>query len=144
MTRNKLYALSGLLAVLGGVLLFAGLMLLHKNIRDHLDDSYRRYATDADGARYECSGSPNQVANDIAGYAEPEARAGDATGSQYLRDSDDIVIVGPDGGHPCSVRVEDTDARYSHGSFVYLGPGFTPGSPAGGSGGSSGGPGDVK
>ncbi|MDF2583612.1 MAG: hypothetical protein K0R33_2255, partial [Mycobacterium sp.] len=56
----------------------------------------------------------------------------------------DIVIVGPDGRYPCSVRVEDINSRYSGGGFIFLGPGFTPGSPAGGSGGSSGGPGGTK
>lgn len=107
--------------------------MLQKNIRDHLHKNYRQYATDADGARYECKGSPKSVADDIAGYARPEARASNS-GNEYLRYSDDIVIVGPDGNYPCSIRSEDVNAGYSHGSFVYLGPGFSPGSPAGSSG----------
>lgn len=62
----------------------------------------------------------------------PRAADGD---SQYLRYGDDIVIVGPDGDRPCSIRVEPLSAGYNHGSFIFLGPGFTPGSPCGGSGG---------
>ena len=71
------------------------------------------------------------------------ARASSA-GSQYLRYDDAIVTVGPDGPHSCSVRVEDLAAGYSHGAFIFLGPGFYPGSPAHGSGGSTGGPGGAK
>ena len=71
-------------------------------------------------------------------------RAPSSAGSQYLRYDDAIVTVGPDGPHPCSVRVEDLAAGYSHGAFIFLGPGFYPGSPARGSGGSTGGPGGAK
>ena len=83
------------------------------------------------------------VADEIAAYDAPEARASDR-GTEYLRYNDDIVTVGPEGQYPCSIRVEDTGARYSGGGFIFLGPGFIPGSPAGGSGGSSGGPGGTK
>ncbi|MEQ0669918.1 DUF4247 domain-containing protein, partial [Mycobacterium tuberculosis] len=51
-----------------------------------------------------------------------------------------IVTVGPDGTYPCIIRVENLSAGYNHGAYVFLGPGFTPGSPSGGSGGSPGGP----
>jgi hypothetical protein len=54
------------------------------------------------------------------------------------------VIVGPDGNRPCSIRLEGLSAGYSHGAFLFLGPGFTPGSPSGGAGGSPGGPGGIK
>src|ERR1700757_3706266 len=100
-------------------------------------------AHDEDGTRYLCEGSPAQVANTLAGYQSPAARASNA-GSQYLRYDDPIVSVGPDGPHPCSIRVEDLSAGYSHGAFIFLGPGFYPGSPSSGAGGSSGGPGGTK
>lgn len=54
------------------------------------------------------------------------------------------MIVGPDGNYPCSIRVEPLSAGYSHGAFVFLGPGFFPGSPSGGAGGTPGGPGGTK
>ena len=78
-----------------------------------------------------------------AGYQSPAARASNG-GTEYLRYNDAIVSVGVDGTHPCSIRVEDLAAGYSHGSFIFLGPGFYPGSPSRGSGGSTGGPGGTK
>jgi hypothetical protein len=142
-SRNALFALAGVLGALGAVLLITGLVLLNKDVRNHVSENYRQYAADGGDGRYECSGSPKSVADDIASYDAPESRASDR-GSEYLRYPDDIVIVGPDGRYPCSVRVEDINSRYSGGGFIFLGPGFTPGSPAGGSGGSSGGPGGTK
>ncbi len=65
-------------------------------------------------------------------------------GTEYLRYEDDIAVVGPDGNRPCTVRLEDVNEGYSHGSFIFLGPGFTPGSPSSGSGGSPGGPDGAK
>lgn len=143
MTRAGLFWLAGGLAVAAVVCLFLGISLQNKDIRSHVANTYRQYDTDADGARYECTGSPGAVADQIAASQPPEARATDR-GTEYLRYEDDIVTVGPDRGTPCSVRVEDTDARYSSGGFIFLGPGFTPGSPAGGSGGSPGGPDGTK
>ncbi len=142
-SRNALFALSGMLVALGAVLLFAGMAMLSKDIRGHVSENYRQYSADGGDGRYECAGSPAAVADDLAGYDEPESRATDR-GSEYLRYPDDIVIVGPEGGYPCSIRVEDINSRYSGGGFIFLGPGFTPGSPAGGAGGSPGGPGGTK
>ncbi len=142
-SRNGLFAVSGLLVALGALLLIAGMAMLDKDIRSHVSENYRQYSADGGDGRYECSGSPMSVADDLAAYDEPESRAGDR-GSEYLRYPDDIVIVGPDGTYPCSIRVEDVNSRYSGGGFIFLGPGFTPGSPAGGSGGSPGGPGGTK
>ena len=143
MSRNRLFLVAGALALAAAGCLIFGLMLLQKDIDSFIASHYREYSRDANGTRYACTGSPNQVANTLAAYEEPEARASNGA-NQYLRYSDDIVIVGPDGSHPCSVRVEDLGASYSHGGFVFLGPGFTPGSPAGGSGGRPGGPGGTK
>jgi len=139
MTRAGLFWIAGGLAVAGAIFLLWGMSLMNNGIRSHLDDTYQQYSSDADGARYECDGSPQVVADEIAESSEPEAQARDG-GNEYLRYEDDIVTVGSDGNRPCSIRVEDTDARYSSGGFIFLGPGFTPGSPAGGSGGGPGGP----
>jgi Domain of unknown function (DUF4247) len=139
MTRGNLFVLALGLAIGGFICLFWGISLMGNDVRTHLTDNYREYNRDADGIRYACDGTPGTVASNIAGQHEPEARATDLD-SVYMRYEDDIVIVGPDGNRPCSIRVEDVDARYSGGGFIFLGPGFTPGSPAGGSGGSPGGP----
>ncbi len=143
MSRNRLFVMALVLALTSFTSLIFGISLQRKDIRSYIASHYREYSRDADGTRYLCEGSPAKVANTLAGYQSPAARASNA-GTQYLRYDDAIVSVGPDGPHPCSVRVEDLGAGYSHGSFIFLGPGFYPGSPAGGAGGSSGGPGGTK
>jgi hypothetical protein len=115
----------------------------HKDIRSYIASHYHEYSRDAGGTRYLCTGPPTQVADTLTGYQSPAARANNA-GTQYLRYDDAIVSVGADGTHPCSIRVEDLAAGYSHGAFIFLGPGFYPGSPSRGSGGSTGGPGGTK
>jgi Domain of unknown function (DUF4247) len=143
MTRNRLFVMAVVLALTSLTSLIFGITLQHKDIRSFIASHYREYSHDADGARYLCEGSPATVADTLAGYQRPAARASSA-GTQYLRYDDAIVSVGPDGPHPCSVRVEDLAAGYSHGAFIFLGPGFYPGAPAGGAGGSPGGPGGTK
>ncbi|WP_297698401.1 DUF4247 domain-containing protein [Mycobacterium sp.] len=143
MSRNRLFVIAGLLAAGAVVCLMIGIILLQKNIASYVAGHYHEYAHDVDGRRYQCTGSPRQAADALAAYAKPEARTGNGN-SEYLRYSNDIVIVGPDGNYPCSIRVEPLSAGYSHGAFIFLGPGFTPGSPSGGSGGSPGGPGGTK
>ncbi|MDY6870931.1 MAG: DUF4247 domain-containing protein [Actinomycetota bacterium] len=139
MTRTGLFTLSGALAVGGVICLLLGMSLMGGNIGDHVAANYSRYAGDTDGTDYTCSGSPSAVADDLAAQVRPEARTTDR-GTTYLRYDDEIVIVGPDGTRPCTIRVEELGARYSSGGFIFLGPGFFPGSPSGGSGGSPGGP----
>ncbi|MCV7101934.1 DUF4247 domain-containing protein [Mycobacterium palustre] len=143
MSRNRLFVLSGALAVGAVVCLVLGIALQHKNIASYIAGHYREYSRDANGTRYACTGPPAQVANTLAGYQRPDARAARGD-SQYLRYPDNIVIVGPDGGYPCSIRVEGLGGGYSHGAFIFLGPGFSPGSPSRGAGGSPGGPGGTK
>ncbi|SON63520.1 hypothetical protein MSIMFI_05051 [Mycobacterium simulans] len=143
MSRNRLFWVAGGLAVAAMVSLISGLVLLHKDIGSYIASHYHEYSRDANGTRYVCTGSAKQVADTLTSYQAPEARASSGN-NQYLRYSRNIVIVGPDGTHPCSIRVEDLGARYSHGGFIFLGPGFTPGSPSGGSGGRPGGPGGSK
>ena len=140
MKRSNLFWLAGGLAVAGFALLFIGISLMGNNIRSTRGrENTRNTRATGTARRYACDGSPELVANEIADMQEPEARASDR-GTEYLRYEDDIVSVGPDGGRPCSIRVEDTDARYSSGGFIFLGPRLHAGLPAGGSGGSPGGP----
>ncbi|TFV60446.1 DUF4247 domain-containing protein [Mycobacterium sp. PS03-16] len=143
MSRGGLFTLSGILAVAGVIFLFLGVSLMGGNIRTYVAENYQEYASDGDGINYVCTGSPATVADDLAEHVPPEARTTDQ-GRTYLRYDDDIVIVGPDGARPCTIRVEDLGARYSRGGFIFLGPGFFPGSPSGGAGGSSGGPDGAK
>lgn len=143
MTRNRLFVIALVLAITSFTSLIFGITLQHKDIRSFIASHYREYSHDANATRYLCEGSPAKVADTLAGYQSPAARASSA-GTQYLRYDDAIVSVGPDGQHPCSVRVEDLAAGYSHGAFIFLGPGFYPGAPSSGTGGSSGGPGGTK
>ena len=124
-------------------LLVAALLLggcgIGVDVRDFLDETYELRSSEDDTATYS---SPDPVGTTTAAIADevpPAQRAADG-GNEYLRYDDDIVIVSPatDGS---SVRVEDLDGRYRGGAYAYLGPGFDPGSPAGGS---DGGPGDGK
>lgn len=142
MTRNQYFLLAGGLALLGAVFLFLGLSRM-SDVRSYVAKNYQQYASDTRGDRYACDESPSAVAAKLAAEKTPEARATDR-GTEYLRYDDYIVAVGADSSRSCSIRVEDLAAGYSGGSYVFLGPGFTPGSPAGGSGGSPGGPDDAK
>ena len=143
MSRNRLFLVAVALAVACIGCLVLGISLLHKDIRSYAAAHYREYSHDAGGTRYACDGSPAKVTDTLAGYQAPEARAVSA-GTQYLRYDNAIVTVGPDGKYPCRIRVEDLGAGYSHGAFIFLGPGFYPGAPSGGTGGSPGGPGGTK
>jgi hypothetical protein len=139
MSRNRLFLVAGVLAVAAVACLGFGVTQLHKDIRSYIAAHYQQYARDADGTRYRCTGPVSGVADTLAGYQRPQARASSG-GTQYLRYDNAIVTVGPDGDHPCSIRVESLSAGYHHGAFIFLGPGFYPGSPTGGAGGSPGGP----
>ncbi|MGB8389392.1 DUF4247 domain-containing protein [Mycobacterium sp.] len=143
MSRNRLFLIAGALAAAATACLVFGIVLLQKNIASYIASHYHEYSRDVNGTRYVCSGSPEQVADTLSDYQAPEARAASGN-NEYLRYSNDIVIVGPDGNYPCSIRVESLSAGYSHGAFIFLGPGFTPGSPAGGAGGTPGGPARAK
>jgi hypothetical protein len=143
MSRNGLFLLAIGLAITSVASLVFGISLQHKDIRSYIASHYHEYSREPGGTRYLCTGSPTQVADTLTSYQGPAARANNA-GTQYLRYDDAIVSVGVDGTHPCSIRVEDLAAGYSHGAFIFLGPGFYPGSPSRGSGGSTGGPGGTK
>lgn len=143
MSRNRLFVLAGALAVAATASLIFGIILLQRNIASYIASHYHEYSRDVNGTRYQCSGTPEQVADTLSEYQEPAART-DNDKTEYLRYSNNIVIVGPDGKYACSIRVEPLSAGYNHGSFIFLGPGFSPGSPSGGAGGTPGGPGGTK
>jgi Domain of unknown function (DUF4247) len=109
-------------------------------VRDHIDDAYELQDTTGDTATYLAPTPVGATTAAIAGAVPPAARAADG-GAEYLRYEDDIVTVfaAPNGS---GIRVEDLDDRYRSGHYSYLGPGFNPGSPAGGA--TDGGPGDEK
>lgn len=110
------------------------------DVRNFLDDTYSRQSSDGDTATYSSTDPVGTTTSAIAGAVNPVERQADG-GNEYLRYSDDIVIVSP-GPRGSTVRIEDLDGRYRSGAFVFLGPGFRPGSPA--AGGGDGGPGDGK
>ena len=142
MSRTLLFFLSGGLAVAAAACLYFGITMV-PNVRSYVDDNFAQYSGSGDTTRYTCSGSPDDVADDLADQQQPDARATDDD-TEYLRYSDSIVSVGPDGNRPCSIRVEGLGAGYNQGSYVFLGPGFYSGSPAGSAGGSPGGPDGTK
>ncbi|TQC49968.1 DUF4247 domain-containing protein [Rhodococcus sp. WS4] len=106
-------------------------------VRDYIADTYALQNTAGDAKTYTSTDPVGTTVSTIVAEEEPAARKADG-GSEYLRYDDDIVTVsaGPGGGS--LVRVEDIDGRYRSGGFAYLGPGFNPGSPAGGASGSGG------
>jgi hypothetical protein len=140
MTRGRLFLLATVLA-LGGVGCLVGSVLVAPSIASYLGDNY-----DSSGSNtYGCSGSPDDVADDIAEDQPPEARTSDdKTNTEYLRYDDNIVTVGKNGKQSCSIHLQSLDDGYNQGHYTYLGPGFYPGSPASSSGGDSGGPDGVK
>ncbi|CKP56383.1 Conserved membrane protein of uncharacterised function [Mycobacterium tuberculosis] len=143
MSRNRLFLVAGSLAVAAAVSLISGITLLNRDVGSYIASHYRQESRDVNGTRYLCTGSPKQVATTLVKYQTPAARASH-TDTEYLRYRNNVVTVGPDGTYPCIIRVENLSAGYNHGAYVFLGPGFTPGSPSGGSGGSPGGPGGSK
>jgi hypothetical protein len=142
-SRVQLLVIAATLAVCAVVCLVFGVLLFNNDIASYVADHYHQYSSDANGKRYVCSGKPSDLADTLEDYEDSAART-DNDGTEYLRYSDYMVTVGPDGNYPCSIRVEDINAGYSHGSYLFLGPGFFPGSPSGGVGGSTGGPDGAK
>jgi Domain of unknown function (DUF4247) len=109
-------------------------------VRGYLDDTFGGGTGSGDTRTYSSPDPVGTVTARIADAVPPAARAADG-GNEYLRYDDDIVTVSP-ATSGSSIRIEDLDRRYRTGFFAFLGPGFTPGSPAGGA--SDGGPGDAK
>ncbi|HVE96602.1 MAG TPA: DUF4247 domain-containing protein [Pseudonocardiaceae bacterium] len=124
------------------ILLVAALVIagcgMGNDVRDVIAKNYVLQGRSGDTATYFSRDPVGPTTSRIVDAVNPAARQADG-GSEYLRYDDDIVSVSAAPGGS-TVRVEDLDSRYHSGFFGFLGPGFRPGSPAGG----SGGPGDVK
>jgi hypothetical protein len=97
-------------------------------VRGYLDDTFTEQDSSGDTTTYLAAAAPGPTAAQITGAVPPLAEESDA-GSEYLRYDDDVVVVSP-AGATSTVRVEDVDDAYCDGAYAYLGPGFTPGSPA--------------
>ncbi len=112
------------------------------DVRNIIQGIYALQSRSGDITTYGSRDPVGTTTSRIVGAVPPATRKADG-GSEYLRYNDDIVVVSPAPGGS-TVRVEDLDGRYRNGFFSFLGPGFRPGSPAGGFGGGSGGPGGIK
>ena len=95
--------------------------------------------------RYACSGSPDDVADDIADEQDP----GNAHGRRQGKPSTCATTTtssrsASTATSRAAFASKALDDGYNQGQYMYLGPGFYPGSPASGSGGSPGGPDGIK
>jgi hypothetical protein len=98
------------------------------DVRGFLEDTFDEQSESGDTTTYLAAAPVAAAASQISSAVPPAAQASDA-GTEYLRYDDDIVVVSPASGGS-TVRVEDLDGAYRDGTYAYLGPGFTPGSPA--------------
>lgn len=110
-------------------------------VRDWIADTYELRDRTGDVETYYSPDPVGTTVSRLVDEQEPAARSADG-GREYLRYDDDIVTVAAAAGGGSTIVVEDLGGRYSSGGFAYLGPGFTPGSPAAGN--TSGGSGDAK
>lgn len=122
-------------AALAGILLLAGCGGA-TDIRRYLADTFEARDDRGETRIYASDDPVGTTVSRIVQAERPGARQADG-GSEYLRYDRDIVIVSAAPGGS-TIRVEDLDDRYRSGAFIFLGPGFTPGSPAGGSSGGGG------
>ncbi len=104
-------------------------------LRDELGSSTRQGVAET----WQSPDPVGSVTSRLVDAREPLARRTDA-GSEYLRYDDDVVVVSGAAGGGSQVLAEGLDGRYRSGALAYLGPGFSPGSPAE----DDGGPGDEK
>lgn len=114
-----------------GALLVVGLLAgcgSGSDVRGFLDDTFDEQGSSGDTSTYLAAAPVAATAAQISGAVRPAAQASDG-GAEYLRYDDDIVVVSQDAAGS-QVRVEDLDGAYQDGQYAYLGPGFTPGSPA--------------
>nr|WP_241665714.1 DUF4247 domain-containing protein [Prescottella subtropica] len=128
--------------LVAAVLACVGLLLAGcgGNVRDHLGDNFEYRSKSGSVTTYHSPDPVGTTVSRIVADDEPSARRADGN-NEYLRYSDDIVTVGPAAGGGSTVTVEDL-GRYNGGHFAYLGPVFSPGSPAAGN--VSGGSGSAK
>ena len=91
--------------------------------------------------KLDAHGLPPEAFLGVAGMPGMTAWVG-LTKIAQLQEGETVFVSAAAGGS--SIRVEDLGGGYSGGAFVFLGPGFNPGSPSGGVRGGGGGPGSVK
>ncbi|RSZ65183.1 DUF4247 domain-containing protein [Corynebacterium hylobatis] len=129
-------------AVAAGIAVLAALIAVGSG---DLDDRMGQSFAATSATTYQCAGTPAETADRIEEeVGRAQSRATDpADGSEYLRYRRNLISVTQDANGSCSIRVEDL-GRVNNGTFVYLGTGFSPGSPSGSSGGSSGSGSGVK
>ncbi|WPF65375.1 MULTISPECIES: DUF4247 domain-containing protein [unclassified Corynebacterium] len=118
--------------------LLAVILLVVRSSDTAVGDAVPQHFERAQGNTFYCHDDPNAVADEIERHAgSARSRATDeATGAVYLRYKNNVVEI-TGSGEDCRINVEDL-GRMNSGAFVYLGPGFSPGSPSNSSGGSSG------
>ncbi|MFE4499280.1 DUF4247 domain-containing protein [Rhodococcus sp. NPDC056743] len=105
-------------------------------VKDFIADNYSKSSQTGDVAVYSSKDPVGTTVSRIVDAEEPAARSADG-GNEYLRYDDDIVTVSAAAGGS-TIKVEDINGTYRSGGYAYLGPGFNPGSPAGGGSGSGG------
>lgn len=105
-------------------------------VKDFIADNYSKSSQVGDVAVYSSKDPVGTTVSRIVDAEEPAARSADG-GNEYLRYDDDIVTVSAAAGGS-TIKVEDINGTYRSGGYAYLGPGFNPGSPAGGGSGSGG------
>lgn len=139
MTSTRYFVAAAVCAVIA---VFAGLTAVGSgDLNSRMDENF----VASSATTYQCTGTPKETADRIeAEVGRAQSRATDpADGSEYLRYRRNLISVTQDANGSCSIRIEDL-GRVNNGTFVYLGTGFSPGSPSGSSGGSSGSGSGVK
>ena len=120
-----------LLIVVGLVVAFAG-FATGTILRSHLRNSETfTYVSDS---QYTCTDA-KAAYEELVAETNPEAHQQDK-GNYYLRYSKEMATISQDSAQ-CTLRLEDL-RRLNNGHFVFLGTGFSPGSPSNSSGGTGG------
>jgi hypothetical protein len=133
---KKWYIAGGLVAGLGVIALVAALLTGGSSPRGWIAKKYTRTATDT----YRASGAPAKVASDITRKFRPSERADDSAGV-FLRYSNAVVAVLPDGVQGSRITVDDADRGYRR-YYSYVGHRWA--APRRGSSFRGGGPGEGK
>ena len=120
-----------LLIVIGLVVMLAGFNT-KDSLRSHLQNS--ETFTYVSNDQYQCTDAKSAY-DELRTQTRPEASKEDR-GSYYLRYSREMVTISQSSGS-CTLRIEDL-RRLNNGHFIFLGTGFSPGSPSNSSGGTGG------
>ena len=120
-----------LLIVVGLVVAIAG-FTTGTSLRSHLQNS--ETFTYVSNDQYRCTDA-KAAYDELRAQTRPEASKEDHN-SYYLRYSREMVTISQSSGS-CTLRIEDL-RRLNNGHFIFLGTGFSPGSPSNSSGGTGG------